>query len=42
MTRGQVLAAVEGTEATVVRSSLSREQEEELKEAFGDRKHEKD
>ena len=36
------LAAVEGTKATLVRSNLSHEQEEELKQAFGTKKHDKD
>jgi uncharacterized membrane protein len=40
MTEDKFMATVEGTRATVVRTSLSEEQEKELKEAFGARKHE--
>jgi len=41
MTEDKFLAAVQGTNATLVRSNLSHEQEEELKAAFGTEKHEK-
>lgn len=41
MTEDKFLEAVEGTHATVVRTNLSKEDEEQLKEAFGARKHEK-
>ncbi len=34
------LAAIEGTNAKVVRTNLSEEEEKQLKEAFGARKHE--
>lgn len=40
MTEDKFLAAVEGTRATVVRTSLSEAQEQELKEAFGAGRHE--
>lgn len=40
MTEDKFFAALEGTDATVVRTSLSEEQEQELKEAFGTEKHE--
>jgi uncharacterized membrane protein len=42
MTEDKFLAAVQGTNATLVRSNLSHEQEEELKAAFGTEKHAKD
>ena len=42
MTEDKFLAAIEGTEATVVRTNLSEEQEAQLKEAFGAKKHSKD
>mgnify|MGYP000943097923 CR=1 FL=1 len=42
MTEDKFLAAVQGTEATLVRSNLSHEQEEQLKQAFGTEKHSKD
>ena len=42
MTEDKFLAAVQGTNATLVRSNLSHEQEEQLKEAFGTEKHDKD
>lgn len=42
MTEDKFLAAVQGTQATLVRSNLSHEQEEELKSAFGTEKHSKD
>jgi uncharacterized membrane protein len=41
MTEDKFLAAVQGTNATLVRSNLSHEQEEELKHAFGTEKHSK-
>jgi uncharacterized membrane protein len=41
MTEDKFLAAVTGTKATLVRSNLSHDQEEELKAAFGTEKHEK-
>jgi uncharacterized membrane protein len=41
MTEDKFMATVAGTNATVVRTSLSEEQEAELKHAFGARKHEK-
>jgi uncharacterized membrane protein len=41
MTEDKFLAAVQGTNATLVRSNLTHEQEEELKSAFGTEKHEK-
>ena len=42
MTEDKFLAAVEGTNATVVRTNLSEEDEAQLKEAFGAKNHEKD
>ena len=42
MTEDKFLAAVEGTGATLVRSNLTEEQEEQLKHAFGAKKHKKD
>ena len=42
MTEDKFLEAVAGTQATVVRTNLSHEQEEELKNAFGTEKHAKD
>jgi uncharacterized membrane protein len=42
MTEEKFLAAVEGTNAKLVRSNLSEAQEKELKEAFGTEKHEKE
>jgi uncharacterized membrane protein len=42
MTEDKFLAAVSGTQATLVRSNLSHEQEEELKLAFGTEKHAND
>ncbi len=42
MTEDKFLEAVEGTKATVVRTNLSHEDEEQLKEAFGADKHSKD
>ena len=42
MTEDKFLEAVEGTKATVVRTNLSHEDEEQLKAAFGADKHEKD
>jgi len=42
MTEDKFLEAVEGTPAKVVRTNLSHEDEEQLKEAFGADKHEKD
>ncbi|MEI6726408.1 MAG: DUF1269 domain-containing protein, partial [Actinomycetes bacterium] len=41
MTEDKFLAAVQGTNAKLVRSNLSHDQEEELKNAFGTEKHEK-
>ena len=41
MTEDKFLAAVEGTNAKVVRTNLTAEQEEQLKHAFGAKKHEK-
>jgi uncharacterized membrane protein len=41
MTEDKFLAAIEGTEATVVRTNLSKKQEEELRHAFGAKKHSK-
>ncbi|MEI6450201.1 MAG: DUF1269 domain-containing protein [Actinomycetes bacterium] len=41
MTEDKFLAAVEGTNATLVRSNLTEEQEKDLKHAFGASKHEK-
>ena len=42
MTEDKFMAAIEGTNATLVRSNLTEEQEEELKHAFGAKKHKKD
>ena len=42
MTEDKFLAAIEGTNATLVRSNLTEEQEEELKHAFGAKQHKKD
>jgi len=42
VTEDKFLAAVEGTGATLVRSNLTAEQEEQLKHAFGAKKHKKD
>ena len=42
MTEDKFLAAVAGTKATLVRSNLSHDQEEQLKQAFGTEKHDKD
>ncbi|NLE21667.1 MAG: DUF1269 domain-containing protein [Actinobacteria bacterium] len=39
MTEDKFLTAVQGTNARLVRSNLSHEQEEELKKAFGTEKH---
>jgi len=41
MTEDKFLAAIEGTNATLVRSNLTAEQEEELKHAFGAKHHKK-
>ena len=41
MTEDKFLEAVKGTNATLVRSNLSEEQEADLKHAFGAKKHEK-
>jgi uncharacterized membrane protein len=41
MTEDKFLAAVKGTNATLVRSNLTEEQEKDLKYAFGAKKHEK-
>jgi len=41
MTEDKFLAAVKGTNATLVRSNLTEEQEKDLKHAFGAKKHEK-
>ncbi len=41
MTEDKFLKEVEGTNAKVVRTNLTAEQEKQLKEAFGARKHEK-
>jgi uncharacterized membrane protein len=41
MTEDKFLEAVAGTQATVVRTNLSHEDEEQLKEAFGADKHQK-
>jgi uncharacterized membrane protein len=40
MTEDKFLAAVKGTNATLVRSNLTEEQEKDLKHAFGAKKHE--
>ena len=42
MTEDKFMAAVEGTHATLVRSNLTAEQEEQLKHAFGAKNHKKD
>jgi len=42
MTEDKFMAAIEGTNATLVRSNLTEEQEAELKHAFGAKKHKKD
>ena len=42
MTEDKFLEAVEGTQARVVRTNLSHEDEEKLREAFGADKHAKD
>jgi uncharacterized membrane protein len=41
VTEDKFLAGIEGTHGKVVRTNLSEEQEQELKHAFGARKHEK-
>lgn len=41
MTEDKFMAAVQGTGAKLVRSNLTGEQEEQLKHAFGARKHQK-
>ena len=41
LTEDKFLAAVQGTNAKVVRSNLTEEQEQQLKHAFGAKKHEK-
>jgi uncharacterized membrane protein len=41
VTEDKFLAGIEGTHGKVVRTNLSEEQEQELKDAFGARKHEK-
>jgi len=41
MTEDKFLAEVRGTNARVVRTNLTEEQEKQLKEAFGAKKHEK-
>jgi len=41
MTEDRFLGMVEGTNAKVVRTNLSKEDEQQLKEAFGAKKHEK-
>ena len=41
LTEDKFLEAVKGTNATLVRSNLSEEQEKDLKHAFGAKKHEK-
>jgi uncharacterized membrane protein len=41
LTEDKFLAAVKGTGASLVRSNLTAEQEQQLKHAFGARKHEK-
>jgi uncharacterized membrane protein len=41
MTEDKFLAEVEGTSARVVRTNLTEEQEKQLKEAFGAKKHQK-
>ncbi len=42
MTEDKFMAAVTGTDAKLVRSNLTAEQEEQLKQAFGAKKHSKD
>ncbi len=42
MTEDKFMEAVKDTKATVVRTNLSKEQEAQLKEAFGAKKHSKD
>ena len=42
LTEDKFLAAVQGANAKLVRSNLTAEQEEQLKHAFGARKHSKD
>jgi uncharacterized membrane protein len=42
ITEDKFMAAIEGTNATLVRSNLTEEQEKELKHAFGAKKHTKD
>ena len=39
MTEDKFMAAVEGTNAKLVRSNLTAEQEEQLKRAFGAKHH---
>jgi uncharacterized membrane protein len=41
MTADKFLAAVEGTNAKLVRSTLTADQEEQLKHAFGAKHHKK-
>ena len=41
LTEDKFLAEVQGANAKVVRTNLTEEQEKQLKEAFGARKHEK-
>jgi uncharacterized membrane protein len=41
MTEDKFMAAVEGTNAKLVRSNLTAEQEEQLKQAFGAKHHNK-
>jgi uncharacterized membrane protein len=41
LTEDKFLAAIQGTNAKVVRTNLSAEQEAQLKEAFGAKKHQK-
>ena len=41
ITEDKFMAAIKGTNATLVRSNLTEEQEKELKHAFGAKKHEK-
>ncbi len=41
LTEDKFLKEVEGTNAKVVRTNLTEEQEKQLKEAFGARKHQK-
>jgi uncharacterized membrane protein len=42
MTEDKFLGAVAGTKATLVRSNLTHDQEEQLKQAFGTEKHSRD